>query len=303
MNPELTDALDNGPFHIALRTAIEARGLGLDRIRHHLAARGVAVSTTSLSYWQSGKTRPEHPKSLSAIDTLEEILELPTGSLRSLLGPRRARGPRTLRADSDNPETVLGGADVRQLADQVPLVRENLADIITQQVVVHVNKHRQESLVELTMLVRARREDVDRYILLYRGDPGCNIEQVHLEAVRDCEIGKVVRHPKEPTMVAEVMFPGPLRQGDLQMFQVNISGTNTISDGHGHAFRHSVEQYVLQVRFDDEQLPARLYQFAQTQLSRQRKETGDMQLSANNTVELAATQLQPGALGVAWEWD
>ena len=83
MTPELAEALRAGPFHTALRVAIQTSGLGLDRIRHRLAMRGITVSTTSLSYWQSGRSRPERAESLAAVTALEDLLELPAGSLRT----------------------------------------------------------------------------------------------------------------------------------------------------------------------------------------------------------------------------
>jgi hypothetical protein len=46
-------------FAEVLREAIRARGLGLERIRERLLAHGVSVSMATLSYWQSGRSRPE----------------------------------------------------------------------------------------------------------------------------------------------------------------------------------------------------------------------------------------------------
>jgi hypothetical protein len=88
---ELGRLLAEGPFGVALRAAIRARGLGLDRIRYRLRGRGTAVSLATLSHWQSGRCRPERPESLQALRNLEDILNVPDGSLSRLLGPPRAR--------------------------------------------------------------------------------------------------------------------------------------------------------------------------------------------------------------------
>src|SRR3989442_8044626 len=82
---ELDSALRGGPFHIALRAAIAARGLPLQRVQHHLSRYGVKVGVTSLSYWQQGARRPQRPESLRAVRALEEILQLPEESLIRLL--------------------------------------------------------------------------------------------------------------------------------------------------------------------------------------------------------------------------
>lgn len=82
---ELDTALRGGPFHVALRAAIAARGLPLQRVQHHLSRYGVKVGVTSLSYWQQGARRPQRPESLRAVRALEEILHLPDESLIRLL--------------------------------------------------------------------------------------------------------------------------------------------------------------------------------------------------------------------------
>jgi hypothetical protein len=79
--------LATGPF-----AAIRARGLGLERIRYRLRAQGVSISLATLSHWQSGRCRPERPESLLALCHIEEVLEVPPGSLTHLLGPPRSRG-------------------------------------------------------------------------------------------------------------------------------------------------------------------------------------------------------------------
>ncbi|MGQ4720988.1 hypothetical protein [Streptomyces tunisiensis] len=68
---ELDSALRGGPFHVALRAAIAARGLPLQRVQHHLSRHGVRVGVTSLSYWQQGARRPQRPESLRAVRALE----------------------------------------------------------------------------------------------------------------------------------------------------------------------------------------------------------------------------------------
>ncbi|MDT8911229.1 transcriptional regulator [Amycolatopsis sp. PS_44_ISF1] len=90
---ELGRLLEAGPFAEALRAAIRARGLGLERIRYRLRGRGVSLSLATLSHWQSGRCRPERPESLLALGYLEDILGVPPGALRRLLGPPRSRGP------------------------------------------------------------------------------------------------------------------------------------------------------------------------------------------------------------------
>lgn len=88
---EVGSLLATGPFDRALRAAIRARGLGLERIRYRLRGRGVSISLATLSHWQSGRCQPERPESLRALEHIEHVLEVPPGSLRHLLDPSRNR--------------------------------------------------------------------------------------------------------------------------------------------------------------------------------------------------------------------
>jgi len=89
---ELAEALRTGPFEHALRLAIRARGLTLERLRVRLLERGISTSLASLSNWQRGRCRPERVPSLQAVRELEQILGLQADALVTLLGPRRPRG-------------------------------------------------------------------------------------------------------------------------------------------------------------------------------------------------------------------
>jgi len=80
------------PFARAFGEALDAAGLGLDRVRLRLADRGIRVSTATLSHWRSGRSRPERPDSLRALAILERLFGLPPGTFLARLGPRRPRG-------------------------------------------------------------------------------------------------------------------------------------------------------------------------------------------------------------------
>src|SRR5690242_15148249 len=92
-----TGPVTAGRFSPALRAAIQASGLSLNRIQYRLAERGLVVSSATLSYWQSGRRRPTRQESVLVVRTLEEVLRVPEGTLTGLLEPpgtRRRPGPR-----------------------------------------------------------------------------------------------------------------------------------------------------------------------------------------------------------------
>ena len=59
---ESETVLRGGPFHVALRAAIAARGLPLQRVQHHLTRYGVKVGVTepwSLAAGRPASTAPQ----------------------------------------------------------------------------------------------------------------------------------------------------------------------------------------------------------------------------------------------------
>ena len=170
---ELDTALRGGPFHVALRAAIAARGLPLQRVQHHLTRYGVRVGVTSLSYWQQGARRPQRPESLRAVRALEEILQLPEESLIRLLAEHddrsaaerpATRSYRSLLAASDVLEQLLGELDSPPDGGLHTLGHHERIDI---------GARRELRARESHHIVRAHREGVDRFMAVHHGDPGC----------------------------------------------------------------------------------------------------------------------------------
>lgn len=304
--PQLAQALESGPFHAALRAAIEARGLTLERLRNRLSQRGIQVSVTSLSYWQHGRTQPERPDSLRAVGVLEEVLGLPPGSLVALLGPRRPRGPRSLRSDfPDPPEEVMGvGAALSNLFDQLPGSRRYDLDLVSQYETVVLDSRGRLARLTSRTLAEARRDGVDRYFAVYQGDPGCDIERVEIEAVRDCQVGAVLRDAGARVVVAELLFGASVAAGETHLFDFCVhDGTARTTTAHSHGFRCRVDQFLLQARFDPAALPRRCYGFAQDRLDEPQRRTGELRLNAHHAAHLAVANITAGGVGIGWDWE
>ncbi len=77
-------------FAATLSDAVAARGLSLEEIRRALDHVGYGVTTTTLSYWQSGRSMPRRADSIRAVVALENILGTPAGALTAGLDPIRA---------------------------------------------------------------------------------------------------------------------------------------------------------------------------------------------------------------------
>ncbi|MFF4448010.1 hypothetical protein [Streptomyces sp. NPDC001502] len=302
---ELGQLLRGGPFHLALRAALAARGLPLHRVQHRLAAQGIKLGVTSLSYWQQGARRPRHPESLRAVTALERILELPDGALLRLLaaedpGPGSARPPtRSYRALFS-----LGGT-VERLLDGMDLPPDGGLHSVGHHERVRIGAAGELRVRESQQIVRAHRDGVDRYLAVHHGDPGCDVSRMHVTAYENCRTGRVRCHPESGLVVAELLFDARLRRGDTHVFGYRIEdGTGARSGEYVRGFSYAGGQYMLQVSFDEAALPVRCRRFARGGPEAPRTGLVDLTPSGRHrAVHLVEQSVRRGILGIAWDWD
>ncbi|POX44086.1 hypothetical protein [Streptomyces sp. Ru72] len=302
---ELEAALRGGPFHVALRAAIAARGLPLQRVQHHLSRHGVRVGVTSLSYWQQGARRPQRPESLRAVRALEEILQLPDESLIRLLatsdeqpGPDRPAG-RSYRA------LVEASGVLEQLLAELEAPLDDGLLAIGHHDRVRIGSRRELLARESHHIVRAHRDGVDRYIAVHHGDPGCAPERIAVHALENCRTGRVRRHHDTGLLVAELLFDTRLHSGDTFLFRYAFEdGTAGISCEHVRRFRVPGGQYALQVRFDETALPVRCHRFTQQSEAAPRSGLQELRPSGlHHSVHLVEPRVRSGIVGICWDWD
>lgn len=161
----------SGPFNVVLREAIQQRGLPLERLRSRLAERGIQVGLASLSDWQHGRAWPQRANSLRAIKALEDILDVPGGTLTGLLDGHRSL-PFQPRQGVDEYSGPIG-----ELLDALPGSRSWELDTLTTELTVAVDAGGSPSRIRIRTLVRCRREGVDRHILRYFGASNCDIDR------------------------------------------------------------------------------------------------------------------------------
>src|SRR4051812_6979901 len=119
--PALDVVLTTGPFDAALRAAVRSRGLTLDRLRAHLARRGVTVALSTLSDWQHGRRRPAIARSLPVVSALEDVLGLRSETLVELLVDPGASTPAHRAYRRRGVDDRSG--DLGRLLDQIPGAR------------------------------------------------------------------------------------------------------------------------------------------------------------------------------------
>ncbi|MER6436337.1 MULTISPECIES: hypothetical protein [unclassified Streptomyces] len=302
---ELETALAGGPFHIALRAAITARGLPLQRVQHHLSRYGVKVGVTSLSYWQQGARRPQRPESLRAVRALEEILQLPDESLIRLL----------TRADERSEAQRPGGRSYRSLVEASGVLEELLTELestldgglhtIGHHERVRIGAHRELLARESQHIVRAHRDGVDRYVAIHHGDPGCAPDRTRVRALENCRTGRVRWHGDTGVLVAELLFDTRLRAGDTFLFRYAFEdGTAGASSEYVRGFSFAGGQYALQVGFAEGALPVRCHRFTQHSAAAPRSGRQELPLSGRHrSVHLVEPRVRSGIVGIGWDWE
>ncbi|MEU6313419.1 hypothetical protein [Streptomyces sp. NPDC047014] len=303
---ELNRLLRAGPFHLALRAALAARGLPLHRVQHRLAAQGIKVGVTSLSYWQRGVRRPHHPESLRAVTALERILELPEGSLLRLLaepGPG-AEGTRRPPGRSYRALLAMGGT-VERLLDGMDLPPDGGLHSVGHHERVRIGAGGELRDRASQQIVRAHRDGVDRYLAVHHGDPGCDVSRIRVTAYENCRTGRVRCHPEAGIVVAELLFDARLRRGDTYVFGYRVEdGTGPRSGEYVRGFSYAGGQYMLQIRFDEAALPVRCHRFARSGPQSPRTALADLTPSGRHrAVHLVEQSVRRGLLGIAWDWD
>lgn len=293
-------------FAGALRAAIVGSGLSLDRIRARLDAQGVHVSSATLSYWQSGRRRPERTESLAAVRALERVLALSPGALSSLIGPPRPRGTWGSRIGHLRP-TWRGSAQVERAANELntewnsALSRISLHDRLT------VGPDRREQSFWSRQVLRADVSGPDRSIVCYDlGGPGFRLPSVRI--LRGARLGEVIADADTGVLAAELLFDHPLARGETVVteFELVNRAPSPFADAYDRTLPPMTREYVLEIQFSPPARPLACEQW--------RKEvdgaTGGGHGLTSRPVTLdgfhcaQTVVLDPGAcqIGLRWTW-
>jgi hypothetical protein len=287
-------AVASGSFADVLRTAIEVRGLGLERIRDRLDAHGISLSVATLSYWQSGRSQPGRKQSMAALPHLEELLALDEGSLQRALTPPRDRGRRGPVVELDKvwpepPQTrVLRSLDTTWDAE---LERISLHDVVT------VGADRTQASLQVRQVLRARCDGPDRRVVMHcLEDPGAGQPEIH--ALRGCRLGAVSRDVPSGIVGGELVFLEPLRRGQTVVFDYELlsHAPRPLEVRHTRRLRLPMRQYLLEVRFDPRALPTAAFHVQDGQ------DCQRLELDAEHSVHVVDADSTAGITGIRWTW-
>jgi hypothetical protein len=309
----LEEALRTGPFSTALHLAITESNLTLDRLEVRLAQRGHSIGRSTLSYWQRGRRRPERPASMRALAALEEILALPEASLSSLLDARKPRGRWIGYQGQDldwvdlynNTEAVrrLTAIDRRRAAERSQEI--SITELAT------FGADRQLHSLRFEILTRARKDGADRLQAYYEFDPGTDVTKIKIIETEGCRVGRRREIKEDQLLAFEMLFDRSLPEGDDHFFALTLDLDSAYEEGveleaqleAGRAFRRSVANYILRLRFDPQVLPVRCYHTRSARVSGPEQILEDLLVSPNGTTHLGIQNAQPGYHAVHWEWE
>ncbi|WP_051791044.1 helix-turn-helix domain-containing protein [Amycolatopsis jejuensis] len=257
---EVPGVVRSGPFHRALAEAVDRRGLSLSRLRAHLAAHGVSVAESTLSYWQRGLRSPSTPRSLDVVRALEAVLGLPPDSLVVLIGPHRS-GVEVDRRPS-LPELQHSWAETCALREELcatPGASEN-ADLDVATVVdeLALGAEGRTEEISSTMVVRARRPGPDSFLVTHQDEDGSDVTATTIVAVDGCRVGRVRRSVQSAGMVFELLFDRSLAAGETHTFGFTLRPAASVRPDSFHRIvRSRMSAYLLRLHFDPAALPAR----------------------------------------------
>lgn len=304
--PDLADALRAGPFEVALRTAIRASRLSLERIQHRLRTRGTPVSITALSYWQSGRRRPERPDSLLALQQLEDVLDVPDGSLAALLGPPRPRGRTRQLANDAPPLSALWSENESavELLNEVDTSHDGKLTRLSHHDVIHIDAHGNQRKVRVSKLIRAECNGADRWVVMFDGASSSELSPF-IRPIRSCRLGQVHTDHTRDVIVAELLFDRPLERGETILMEYEIveppTGSNEVDYSFCRLFRLPVRQYILEMQFDPASPPMRCESYVGDSAAQDVEPPKPMTLDRYGRAHAVVLDFGMGVFGARWE--
>jgi hypothetical protein len=295
---ELRRLVRQGSFAQVLDYALTVRGLSLDRVRRHLAARDVRVSRAALSYWRRGRSRPERTESLRAVRALEDLLGLPPECLVSMLGPPRPRGR--------GAGVEAGAVDRRRLwpscgpllagVDAPPDGQVRYLDVHEH---VLVDERRELREVRTRLVLEATVDRIDRCVVYQWAEESA---RPVLTALAYCRQGRTKVDASASSAVCELLLEQRLSAGDRTVVEYTWCYPPGLPLTFYHRrFTRPTRQYLLQVAFTEE-VPASCVPYRQAAPGSPRRPGAPLWIGGAGTVHLVVPDAGPGIVGLQWEW-
>lgn len=292
------DQTAGGDLAGTLSEAIRARGLSLERIRHRLQQLDVTVSVATLSYWQNGRSQPTRAHSGRTLSALEQVLELPPGSLTSLapLAPTRrrsgnGRGPMRL------PETV------EQVLAQTGLRPSDLRKVSTH-VQVGLDENRCQRIEVVRNVVQCLRAGTRSFPVVAQAERDGAFADV-VTGLKNCRPGRRMVAEAQELAVTEMLLPRALRQGELMMLEYQtVFGSQTEVFDHLGMVLPKMQNMVLEVAFTPHDLPSKVVAWSSpdSHSAPDGREDAETIPVDGSVAQYVLVDPPAGFHSVAWQW-
>ncbi|MEV6521243.1 hypothetical protein AB0M43_04765 [Longispora sp. NPDC051575] len=297
---ELVRALASGPFHRALSLAVRRRGLTLDRLCHRLAERDIRLSTAALSYWASGRRRPERGDSLKGVVALEEVLGLPPGALTALLPPPRPRGRYSTGLEPSLRPWRAGVLE--RMAEDLAMPAHSGLRRLSVDEHVTIDAERCERTRRVREVMRAERDDLSRFYLFWQvddptaGRPG-------FTDLWGCRPGRHRWDPASGYLITEMLLDSRLDVGDTAIvrYTLDLPGHTPVTRCTRTVSR-TVHAFALEVTFAPGTVPVRCASFHQAAADEADEDLRDLRVDPSGSVHLALIEARPGVYGIQLYW-
>lgn len=296
--------MDLDTFPAVLDRTIERSGMSLEHLQRRLSARGIRVSLSTLSYWRRGRTRPERPESLKAVEAMEDVLELPRGHLAGLLPPRKPRGRWAARAGETRvPDTLW--RDTAGLSAALASLDEPAPGTLTYLSIHdhhHIDEKRRDSHTTVRMVLRAEANGMRSCVVLHRAEESDRALPV-LVARPGCIVGRVRAQATSRFTVAEILFDRTLSIGQTALveYEVRWFGTST-AIRYSRALRRVPRSYLAQLSFHPATLPTDCHIFTQADAWSPELGGGRLRVGAFGGVHTLIAEPSAPIVGVRWRW-
>ena len=287
---------DEDAFPVAFAAAIAASGMSLDALRAALEDRGHRLSVATLSYWRSGRRRPERASSMAALGELEQVLGLPGGSLIGLLPSRSVDGvglEDLYRLNGTN-RAIAG------LIARLGLDYDEGMDRLSVQDLLELDRHGHQVRHRMRMVVRAHRDGADRFPLTLGVDTEGSMPTIR--SLLGCRIGRSLVSDDGRLQVAEAILDRALAHGEAALVEIECvpERASTASTRWERGILRALPLYLVCLTFDPGHMPTSVERFERAMRTEQVRSAPV--LVTSSSVSVLFTDLNPGVAGVTWRW-
>jgi transcriptional regulator with XRE-family HTH domain len=288
-------------FADALRGAIEASGLGLERVQHRLKLQGVNVSVATLSYWQSGRSMPGRRVSFETLSKLEDVLGVPPGALAKLVPPRS-----TGRDSVATFAASMGqGIEVPESIAELDARLRRQFEMVSEHATVTVGSDRAQHSRWTRRVLRAIADGVDRILLADHVDDD-SAPPPRIEPLAHCELGGRYELPASNFVITELLFDRVLAKDDSMMIEylLHYGPPYPLDTSHEERKQMPLREFVMEVRFAADAIPTHCewYEIS-TREPDAKEKVRVLDINSTRSVLVVRHDLPPSQFGMRWYWD